>query len=78
VFILRKSLTDLGIIFGGHVNFGKAFTTVSTAGVSGVRDCVFKALCKDPDFEYVMIDSTLVRAHKLAAGAEGGVKTSFA
>ena len=34
----------------------------------------FKALADDPDFEYVMLDSTIVRAHQHAAGAKGGLK----
>jgi putative transposase len=29
-------------------------------------------MADDPDFEYVMIDSTIVRAHQHAAGKEGG------
>ncbi len=39
---------------------------------TGVWERVFGALCEDPDFEYVMIDSTIVRAHQHAAGAKGG------
>lgn len=39
---------------------------------TGVWERVFEALCQDPDFEYVMIDSTIVRAHQHAAGAKGG------
>jgi len=39
-----------------------------------VWERVFKALCKDPDFEYVMIDSTIVRAHQHAAGAKKGAQ----
>ena len=27
----------------------------------------------DPDFEYAMIDSTIVRAHQHSAGAKGGI-----
>jgi putative transposase len=27
-----------------------------------------------PDFEYVMIDSTIVRTHQHAAGKKGGLK----
>jgi putative transposase len=41
----------------------------------GVWQQIFEALAVDPDFEYVMIDSTIVRAHQHAAGAKGG-KTS--
>ena len=32
------------------------------------------AMADDPDFEYVMIDSTIVRAHQHAAGKKGGLK----
>ena len=39
---------------------------------TGVWDKVFDALAQDPDFEYVMVDSTIVRAHQHAAGAKGG------
>jgi putative transposase len=39
---------------------------------SGVWERVFQSLAEDPDFEYVMIDSTVVRAHQHAAGAKGG------
>jgi len=34
----------------------------------------FQALADDPDFEHVMIDATIVRAHQHAAGAKGGLK----
>ena len=40
----------------------------------GVWESLFKALADDPDFEYLMIDSTIVRAHQHAAGAKGGLK----
>lgn len=40
----------------------------------GVWQRVFNALAEDPDFEYVMIDSTIIRAHQHAAGAKGGLK----
>ena len=35
---------------------------------------VFNALVENPDFEYLIIDSTIVRAHQHAAGAKGGAK----
>lgn len=41
---------------------------------AGVWERVFRALSGDPDFEYVMIDSTIVRAHQHSAGAKGGLK----
>ena len=31
---------------------------------------IFAALSDDPDFEYLIVDSTIVRAHQHAAGAK--------
>jgi putative transposase len=39
----------------------------------GVWERIFKALGDDPNFERVMIDATIVRAHQHAAGAKGGL-----
>jgi transposase len=39
---------------------------------SGVWERVFKVLSQDADNEYVMIDSTIVRAHQHSSGAKGG------
>jgi transposase len=38
----------------------------------GVWDCLFQEL-KDPDLEWLLIDSTVIRAHQHAAGAKKGV-----
>lgn len=40
---------------------------------AGVWERVFRALLGDPDFEYVMIDSTIVRARRHSAGAIGRI-----
>lgn len=40
----------------------------------GVWERVFKALARDADNEYAMIDSTIVRAHQHSAGAKGSSK----
>ena len=37
-------------------------------------DRVFAAMADDPDFEYLILDSTIVRAHQHAAGAKGGLR----
>jgi transposase len=45
---------------------------------SGVWEEVFEILSKDPDNEYLMIDTTIVRTHQQAAtgkGSKGGPKT---
>ena len=43
---------------------------------TGVWQRIFKTLSKDADNEYVMIDSTIVRAHQHSSGAKGGLRKS--
>jgi len=40
---------------------------------SGVWGRIFETLSQDADNEYVMIDSTIVRAHQHSSGAKGGL-----
>src|SRR6202048_1182126 len=59
--------------------FGKWFTVYTRFwrwAQKGVWERIFKALCDDPDFEYVLIDGTLVRVHQHGTGAKGGLKIS--
>ena len=42
---------------------------------AGVWERIFADLIDDPDNDYVMLDSTLVRAHQQAATGKGGTKT---
>ena len=37
-------------------------------------DRIFERLSGDVDFEYVMIDGTIVSVHQKASGAKGGLK----
>ena len=60
---------DLPERFGDWKNIHRRHSRWSE---KGVWERVFEALCKDPDNEYAMIDSTIVRAHQHAAGAKGG------
>src|SRR3954469_2518390 len=41
---------------------------------SGVFDQMFKALSADADFEYVIVDGTIVRVHQHGSGARGGTQ----
>lgn len=41
---------------------------------TGVWERMFRKLSGSPDFEYVMIDSPIVRAHQHSAGAKGGLE----
>jgi putative transposase len=57
--------------------FGKwnsVFVRYNRWSEKGVWVSLFNALADDPDFEYVMMDATIVRAHQHSAGAKGGVK----
>ena len=41
---------------------------------NGIFDKIFKSLSGDPDFEYAIVDGTIVRVHQHGAGAKGGLK----
>lgn len=60
---LPERFGDFRVIHTRHTRWSK----------SGVWKRVFERLAEDPDNEYAMIDSTIVRAHQHAAGAKGGI-----
>ena len=62
---------DLPAEFG---NWNSVFQRFRRWAKKGVWQRIFTALIEDPDFEYLIIDSTIVRAHQHAAGAKGGAK----
>ncbi len=62
---------DLPKAFG---EWNTVFRRFSRWSAKGVWLRVFEALADDPDFEYLIIDSTIVRAHQHASGAKGGLK----
>jgi putative transposase len=55
-------------------NWNSVFQRFRRWAKKGVWQRIFTALIEDPDFEYLIIDSTIVRAHQHAAGAKGGAK----
>src|SRR3974390_2400486 len=56
-------------------DWSSVFRRFSRWSTKGVWWRIFEAMSDDPDFEYLIVDSTIVRAHQHAAGAQkGGLK----
>ena len=63
---------DLPEVFG---EWNSVFRRFSRWSHKGIWHRIFAAVSDDPDFEYLIVDSTIVRAHQHAAGAKkGGLK----
>ena len=62
---------DLPEIFG---SWNSVFRRFSRWSSKGVWHRIFVAVSDDPDFEYLIVDSTIIRAHQHAAGAKKGLK----
>ncbi len=62
---------DLPIGFG---NWNSTFIRFRRWAKRGIFDRIFERLSGDADFEYVMIDGTIVSVHQKASGAKGGLK----
>jgi transposase len=63
---------DLPEVFG---EWNSVFRRFSRWSRKGVWWRIFEAMSDDPDFEYLIVDSTIVRVHQHAAGAQkGGLK----
>jgi putative transposase len=62
---------DLPEVFGHWNSVARRFSRWSA---KGVWQRIFAAMADDPDFEYLILDSTIVRAHQHAAGAKKGLK----
>ena len=62
---------DLPAAFG---SWNSVFRRFSRWSSKGVWHRLFLAMADDLDFEYLILDSTIVRAHQHAAGAKKGLK----
>ena len=62
---------DLPEAFG---NWNSQFRRFRRWAEAGIFESLFKAMSDVPDFEYALIDGTIVSAHQKASGAKGGFK----
>ena len=55
-------------------NWNSVFQRFRRWALKGVFERIFESLSGDPDFEYAIIDGTIVRVHQQGTGARGGLK----
>ena len=59
---------------GGFGNWNSVFQRFRRWAGKAVFERVFERLSGDPDFEYAMVDGTIVKVHRHGQGAKGGLK----
>lgn len=58
----------------GFGNWNSIFRRFRRWARDGVFERIFAAVSDDPDFEYLIVDGTIVSVHQKASGAKGGLE----
>jgi transposase len=58
----------------GFGNWNSVFQRFRRWVRAGVFERLFERVSDEPDFEYALIDGTIVSAHQKASGAKGGLR----
>ena len=59
----------------GFGEWNSIFRRFRRWALKGVFKGIFEAVADDPDFEYVLIDGTIISVHQKASGAKWGLST---
>lgn len=62
---------DLPLRFG---KWGSVWKRFRRWAEKGVFERIFNEVSQDPDFEYGLVDGTIVKVHRHGTGARGGLK----
>ena len=61
---------DLPAAFG---TWSSVWKRLRRWALKGVFERIFEELSQDPDFEYALIDGTIIKVHRHGTGAKGGL-----